>query len=277
MRTVRTVAELRARARAGPPRGARRSGSCPTMGALHEGHLSLIRRAREQCDAWWSSPVRQPRPVQRARRPRALSAREARRRRAGRRRRRGHAVRAVRRGGLPARLRHDRSRCSALTERLEGAARGSEHFRGVATVVTKLLCMAQPDVAYFGQKDAQQVVVIRRLVADLNLPVRDRGAADGARARRPGDVQPQRAARPRASARARWRCPPRSRRRASWPPRASARPARARRGAAASDARRRGVEPEYVALVDPDTLEPLEELERRRRCWRSRRASATCA
>jgi pantoate--beta-alanine ligase len=63
-----------------------------------------------------------------------------------------------------------------ITERLEGAARGSEHFRGVCTVVTKLLCMASPDVAYFGQKDAQQVVVIRRLVRDLNLPVRSRSA-----------------------------------------------------------------------------------------------------
>src|SRR5439155_9959103 len=59
-----------------------------------------------------------------------------------------------------------------LTERLEGAARGSAHFRGVTTVVAKLLCMTLPDVAYFGQKDAQQLVVIRRLVADLNLPLR---------------------------------------------------------------------------------------------------------
>src|SRR5208283_1059495 len=59
-----------------------------------------------------------------------------------------------------------------VSERLEGAARGAAHFRGVSTVVTKLLCMAMPDVAYFGQKDAQQVVVIRRLATDLNLPVR---------------------------------------------------------------------------------------------------------
>ena len=58
-----------------------------------------------------------------------------------------------------------------ITERLEGAVRGAAHFRGVTTVVTKLLWMAQPDVAYFGQKDAQQVLVIRRLVRDLNLPV----------------------------------------------------------------------------------------------------------
>ena len=59
-----------------------------------------------------------------------------------------------------------------MTERLEGAERGVEHFRGVATVVTKLLTIVAPDAAYFGQKDAQQTVVVRRLVNDLNLPVR---------------------------------------------------------------------------------------------------------
>ena len=58
-----------------------------------------------------------------------------------------------------------------MAERLEGAHRGREHFAGVATVVVKLLGMAGPDVAYFGQKDAQQVAVIRRVVADLNLRV----------------------------------------------------------------------------------------------------------
>ncbi|MBP2437766.1 pantoate--beta-alanine ligase [Microbacterium amylolyticum] len=61
---------------------------------------------------------------------------------------------------------------TGVTEILCGAVRGAEHFDGVATVVTKLFTIVQPDTAYFGQKDAQQVVVIRRLVRDLNLDVR---------------------------------------------------------------------------------------------------------
>jgi pantoate--beta-alanine ligase len=61
---------------------------------------------------------------------------------------------------------------AGMTEVLEGAHRGRAHFDGVTTVVTKLLNMVMPDVAYFGQKDAQQALVIRRLVRDLDMAVR---------------------------------------------------------------------------------------------------------
>ena len=145
-----------------------------------------------------------------------------------------------------------------LTDRLEGAARGAAHFRGVATVVTKLLCMTAPQVAFFGQKDAQQLAVIRRLVVDLDLPV----AIESAPTVREPDGLAASSRNVLLSSEERSR--------------ALALPAglRAARELAQNGVRsgaelllrareamvERGVEPEYLELVDPDTLEPLAQL-----------------
>jgi pantoate--beta-alanine ligase len=170
MRTVATVAGVRAALREARL-GERRIGLVPTMGALHEGHLSLIRAAREECDVVVVSLFVNPAQFDDA------SDLEA------------YPRDAARDAGLAAEAGADllfappveevypagfatTVRVAGLTEHLEGEYRGSAHFEGVATVVAKLLNMVGPDAAYFGQKDAQQAAVIRRLVADLNLPVR---------------------------------------------------------------------------------------------------------
>jgi pantoate--beta-alanine ligase len=170
MRTVRSVAELRSVLV--PHRGAGTTiGLVPTMGALHEGHLSLIRHARSHCDLVVVSLFVNPAQFNEASDLKRYPRREH------------DDVRLTAAAGADVLFAPSVEEVYppgfattvevlGVTERLEGAERGAEHFRGVATVVSKLLCMTLPDVAYFGQKDAQQVFVIRRLVADLNLPVR---------------------------------------------------------------------------------------------------------
>ena len=143
-----------------------------------------------------------------------------------------------------------------LTASLEGAHRGAAHFAAVATVVTKLLNMAQPDVAFFGQKDAQQVVVVRRVVRDLDLPVRIEvvptvrepdGLALSSRNVHLRDGDRERALALSAALDVARERLERGERDAT---------AVARAGAAAM--RERGVDPEYLAVVDPRTLAPLD-------------------
>jgi pantoate--beta-alanine ligase len=149
-------------------------GLVPTMGFLHEGHLSLLRAARAECDlvvmSLFVNPAqfgpgedldRYPRDEERDLRlageagvdlvyaPPVEAVYPE-----------GFATQVEVEGGLTAVLDGDPSR------------RGPEHFRGVTTVVAKLFNAVGPDIAYFGQKDAQQVAVIRRMVRDLDFPVR---------------------------------------------------------------------------------------------------------
>jgi pantoate--beta-alanine ligase len=259
MRTVRLVTELRAALADGDGRRGEQSiGLVPTMGALHEGHLSLIRRARAQCDLVVVSVFVNPAQFNERADLEHYPRREERDRQlardAGADLLFAPSVEEVYPPGFATAV-----EVLGLTDRLEGAARGAQHFRGVTTVVTKLLCMAMPDVAYFGQKDAQQVLVIRRLVADLNLPVRIEvcptlrepdGLAMSSRNALLSDEQRARAQALPAALRAARECA------AAGELAAGALLQAARRAMRAFD-----VEPEYLALVDPQTLESLDTLE----------------
>ena len=166
MKTVRTVAELRALlADAGE------IGLVPTMGAFHEGHLSLFRAARSECDvvvvSLFVNPAQfnDPRDLEAYPRDEGRDAELA--TDAGVDYLFAPDVREIYPEGFATTV-----SIRGVTEPLEGASRGVGHFDGVTTVVTKLFNIAQPDVAFFGQKDAQQALVIRKLVRDLDLPIR---------------------------------------------------------------------------------------------------------
>lgn len=168
MRTVRRVDEVPEALREARA-GGERIGLVPTMGAFHAGHLALIRAARESCDlvvvSLFVNPAQFNAADDLARYPRDEAA----------------DARAAEAAGtdvlfVPAAEELYPEGFDTWVEPgdlahvLEGAARPG-HFRGVATVCAKLFAIVQPHVAYFGRKDAQQVAVVKRLVADLNLPV----------------------------------------------------------------------------------------------------------
>ncbi len=170
MRTVRTVAELREALR-GPRRDGATIGLVPTMGALHEGHAELLRRARAENDlvvmSLFVNPAQFDEAADLAAYPRTEAADAAIAARAGVDVLFAPAADAVYPPGFATTV-----KVAGPALGLEGDERGPGHFEGVATVVLKLLNMAAPDVAYFGQKDGQQLAVIRRMVADLDVPVR---------------------------------------------------------------------------------------------------------
>ena len=257
MRTARTVSELR-RHLADARRAGRTIGLVPTMGAFHEGHLSLMRRAREACDVVVVSLFVNPAQFNDAADLDVYPRNEE------------HDAGLAAAQGVDylfappvAEVYPDGFATSVavrgLTEGLEGAHRGHGHFDGVTTVVSKLLNMVGPDVAYFGQKDAQQAAVVRRLVRDLNFPVRIEvcptvRAADGlalssrnvllSDAEREQAATLYRALRAVQAAVARGERDPEAVTAAGF--------------AQLADAR---IEPEYLAIVAADTMEPVTAVE----------------
>ncbi len=257
MRTLRSVGDLRA-ALAPDRRAGATIGLVPTMGALHEGHLSLIRRAREQCDrvvvSLFVNPSQFDEHADLDRYPRQEAQDAVLAAQAGADLLFAPSVEDVYPPGFATSV-----EVLGVTDLLEGEARGTAHFRGVSTIVTKLLCMTQPDIAFFGAKDAQQVVVIRRLVTDLNLPVRIDVCPT---VREPdGLAMSSRNALLDPDQRERALALPAALRAASELAGAAERSAETLLACAASAMVPFGVAAEYLAIVDPDTFEPLEELE----------------
>jgi pantoate--beta-alanine ligase len=258
MNVIHTVAELRAELLE-PRRAGRRIGLVPTMGAFHEGHVSLMRRARRDCDVVVVSLFVNPAQFNDA----------------------GDLDAYPRDPGRDAELATEVGvdylfappveevyppgfgttvSVAGVTERLEGAHRGRAHFDAVATVVTKLLNIASPDVAYFGQKDAQQAVVIRRLVRDLNIPVAIEVCptvreADGlAMSSRNVHLSP--------ADRARATALHRALRAAADAVRVGERDPGAARDLALAELARVKIEPDYLELVSADTMAPLDRIDR---------------
>ncbi|QDU39359.1 Pantoate-beta-alanine ligase [Maioricimonas rarisocia] len=160
--------ELRTAVRRARSQG-QRIGCVPTMGALHEGHVSLIRRAVEKCDfvvVWiFVNPTQFGEGEDLAKYPRPIDDDLKKCSEAGVRLVFMPTSEVIYPDGFSTWV-----EVSGLSDVLEGSSRPG-HFRGVATVVLKLLNLIQPDVAFFGAKDYQQQTLIRRMVADLNLPV----------------------------------------------------------------------------------------------------------
>ena len=170
MQVIRTIVEMREACKAARRRdGAKTLGLVPTMGALHEGHLSLVREVRRRCDrvavSIFVNPSQFAANEDFSTYPRAFDEDCA-----------LLAAEGVDLVFAPAADEMYPAGAETWVEvtnigaRLDGASRPG-HFRGVATVVTKLLNIVQPDVAFFGQKDAAQVAVLQAMVRDLNFDV----------------------------------------------------------------------------------------------------------
>ncbi len=168
MDIVTTIADTRANCRAAR-RAGKRIGLVPTMGALHEGHLSLVRLAKAKSDfvvvSLFVNPLQFGPTEDLAKYPRTFE----------------RDLELLNREGVDLLFAPTVSEMYStlsvtyvnvenLSDRLDGQSRPG-HFRGVTTVVSKLFHILEPDIAVFGQKDAAQVAIIKRMVRDLNIPV----------------------------------------------------------------------------------------------------------
>ena len=259
MITVRTKSELRD-ALTAPRREGKRIGLVPTMGYFHEGHLSLMRKAREDCDVVVVSLFVNPTQFGPGEDLDAYPRDEQ------------HDAELAQREGVDILWAPDREQMypanfgttvevsQTLTGILEGDPkhRGSSHFSGVTTVVVKLFNSVQPDVAYFGRKDAQQALVIKRMVRDLDFAVEieilpivrgDDGLALSSRNSYLSGEERQRAA---AISRALRAAEAAAEQGESSVP--------ALVDIALTELRNSGIEPEYVDARDAEDLSPLAEL-----------------
>ena len=259
MKIVRTKAELR-EALDAPRRRGRRIGLVPTMGYFHDGHLSLMRRAREDCDIVVVSLFVNPTQFGEGEDFGSYPRDEAR------------DIELATREGVDLIWIPDAERmypdgfatAVEVSEDLSGVLegdpeqRGTSHFRGVTTVVAKLFNSVQPDVAYFGRKDAQQAVVIRRMARDLDFPVRievlptvreDDGLALSSRN---AYLDPEERDRAAAISRA-LRAAERAAREGETTTTALV-------DAAKDELQRAGIEPEYVEARSAEDLSPIAEL-----------------
>ena len=183
MNTVKTVRELRAAVARARSEG-KRIGFVPTMGNLHSGHVALITKATQRVDfvvaSIFVNPLQFGAGEDLDKYPRTLAADQEKLLQAGCHLLFAPSVEEMYPDGIAGQTRVS---VPQLSEGLCGASRPG-HFEGVATVVSKLFNMVQPDLAIFGQKDFQQLAVIKSLVHDLNMPIQIIGeptvrAADG--------------------------------------------------------------------------------------------------
>ena len=258
MMTNKTIEDMRAASRAARLTGLR-LGLVPTMGALHEGHLSLVRAAKAQCDvvvvSIFVNPLQFGPNEDLARYPRTFE----------------RDCQLLEREGIDFLFAPSAEEMypadavtyvtvEGLSDKLCGRSRPG-HFRGVTTVVAKLFDIVEPDLAFFGQKDAAQATIIRRMVRDLDFAVEIMVSPivrelDGlAMSSRNAYLGPQQ----RKSALVLYRSLAEVKRRFDQGERNAANLGEAGKHVLAQES---AVRLDYLEIVDPDTLDPLPELNR---------------